>query len=249
MTMGIPTIQGVIDRRILVNFRVRPEAIRPLLPAPFRPKLVRGWAMAGICLIRLKQIRPRHLPAFIGVGSENAAHRIAVEWDESGMTRQGVYIVRRDSSCRFNALAGGRLFPGAHHLASFDVHETADTFQIKIHSDDDALRVRVDARVTTALATGSIFASLDEASAFFEAGAVGYSPGIDDSKFDGLELRSFGWKVEPLELEAVESSFFADALKFPAGTVEFDCALLMRGIEHEWRDCGKMCRGVSASDL
>jgi hypothetical protein len=46
------------------------------------------------------------------MSSENAAHRIAVDWDEAGYHGTGVYIPRRDTPSRFNALAGGRLFPG-----------------------------------------------------------------------------------------------------------------------------------------
>src|SRR4051812_5910246 len=118
--MKIPVIQGVIERRMLVNYRVRPDALRAILPPPFRPKLVNDdWGMAGICLIRLAQIRPRGMPQILGMTSENAAHRIAVEWDTDEGVSEGVYIVRRDSSSRFNALAGGRLFPGVHHHAEF----------------------------------------------------------------------------------------------------------------------------------
>ena len=32
----------------------------------------------------------------------------------------------------------------------------------------------------------------------------------------------------------MRSSFFEDESLFPRGSVGFDCALLMRGIEHEW---------------
>ena len=35
-------------------------------------------------------------------------------------------------------------------------------------------------------------------------------------------------------MSAVQSSYFDDRAVFPAGSIEFDCALLMRGIEHEW---------------
>ena len=58
----IPIIRGVIDRRILVNFRVDAAVLAKLLPEPFRPKLVAGAGIAGVCLIRLKQIRPRFFP-------------------------------------------------------------------------------------------------------------------------------------------------------------------------------------------
>src|SRR5688572_21509855 len=84
MTIRMPTLRGIIDRRLLVNFRVRPEVLRAFLPAPFQPKVVHGWGMAGICLIRLKDIRPRGFPSACGMDSENAAHRIAVEWEEAG---------------------------------------------------------------------------------------------------------------------------------------------------------------------
>lgn len=245
--MRIPVIQGVIDRRMLVNFRVRPESISAILPPPFRPKLIHGWAMAGICLIRLKQLRPRHMPAIVGIGSENAAHRIAVEWDQDGLPREGVFVVRRDSSSRLNALAGGRLFPGIHHHARFDVHETESTFHVALDSDDGEVSLQVDAQVTAELPEGSVFGSIDEASAFFEAGSVGYSPSGDEHSYEGLELRSFGWKVEPLAVSKVESSFFADTRRFPDESIEFDCALLMRGIEHEWHDHGTMCCGASPS--
>src|SRR5476651_2639127 len=87
--MRIPVIRGIIDRRILVNYRVEPDILARLLPRRFRPKLVNGSGMAGVCLIRLKHIRPRFLPSFLGISSENAAHRIAVEWDENGQTKEG----------------------------------------------------------------------------------------------------------------------------------------------------------------
>ena len=116
--MRLPVIRGVIDRRILVNYRVDPTIVAPMLPPPFRPKLFRGVGLVGICLIRLKQLRPAFLPAWIGISSENAAHRTAVEWDENGTTREGVYVRRRDTNSWLNTLTGGRLFPGFHHHAA-----------------------------------------------------------------------------------------------------------------------------------
>jgi hypothetical protein len=76
--MRFPRVHGTIRRRLLVNFRVAPDVIQRLLPAPFQPKLHHGRAIAGICLIRLEGIRPRRFPSMLGLSSENAAHRIAV---------------------------------------------------------------------------------------------------------------------------------------------------------------------------
>jgi hypothetical protein len=49
--MRIPVLKGTIRRRLLVNFGVDPAVIQRLLPTPFRPKLHRSHAIAGICLI------------------------------------------------------------------------------------------------------------------------------------------------------------------------------------------------------
>jgi len=239
--MRIPVLRGLIDRRILVNYRVAPEVLVKLLPNPFRPKLVRGFGMAGICLIRLKQIRPRFLPGFVGISSENAAHRIAVEWDEDGRRREGVYIPRRDSFSRFNTLVGGRLFPGVHNHARFHVAEEDGHFRVALDSDDGTTHVDIEGQVVSALPATSVFRSLAEASAFFEQGALGYSVTRRPGEFDGLELRSLQWHVEPLQVEKVESSFFEDRSVFPEGSAAFDCALLMRGIDHEWHGRPTLC--------
>jgi hypothetical protein len=135
--MKQPSVSGVVERRLLVNYRVDPEVAARVLPPPLRPQLVAGWAVAGICLIRLGQLRPSRVPARLGIRSENAAHRVAVEWDcAEGPPKTGVYIPRRDSASLVNVIAGGRLFPGEHHRAAFDVHETARDLHVAFDSVD-----------------------------------------------------------------------------------------------------------------
>jgi len=108
--MKIPVIQGVIRRRILANFRVDPEVMQRELPSRFEPKLQRGYAVAGICLIRLEHIRPRFIPESVGLNSENAAHRVAVLWEEEGVKREGVFISRRDTNSQLNHLLAAASF-------------------------------------------------------------------------------------------------------------------------------------------
>jgi hypothetical protein len=237
----IPTLRGVIDRRLLVNYRVDPDAIAAVLPPPFRPKLLRGHAIGSICLIRLKDLRPRFVPAWAGLRSENAAHRIAVEWDEGGRAREGVFIPRRDTNSRLTGAVGGRLFPGEHHVAHFDVREEGDHVRIAMDSLDGTAHVRVAGRLASTLPSSSIFESLNEVSAFIERGSVGYSATQDNGRFDGLELRTRTWKVTPFDVREIASSFFEDARSFPLGKATFDCALVMRAIEHEWHACAPIC--------
>lgn len=230
--MKIPTIHGYIDRRILINFTADPKAVEKIIPFPFRPKLYKGKAIVGICLIRLKNIKPKGFPDFIGVNSENGAHRIAVEWDENGETKSGVYIPRRDTSLKLNALVGGRIFPGKHYYAKFNVQEDKGNYHIDFKSSDDT-EILIDAIETKSFNNNSIFETLNNASDFFESGDLGYSP--NKGKFDGLRLKAYKWEVQPLDVQNVKSTFFENEEVFPKGSVTFDNALLMTNIEHEWK--------------
>jgi hypothetical protein len=197
--------------------------------------------MVGICLIRLKKVRPAFFPTWLGISSENAAHRTAVEWEDNGTVREGVYVRRRDTNSWLSSLAGGRLFPGIHYHARFSVEERADHYHAALRSDDGITSMAVHGRRADKLPASSVFRSLEEASAFFQGGSLGYSATPDPSRFQGLELRCLNWRMEPLEVEKVRSSFFEDESHFPKGSIEFDCALLMRGIDHEWHGKSDLC--------
>jgi Uncharacterized conserved protein (COG2071) len=238
--MRFPKVHGVIRRRLLVNFRVDPAVLQRQMPSPFRPKLHEGHGIAGICLIRLEGIRPKRVPRIFGLASENAAHRMAVLWDNHGVVREGVYIPRRDTGSLINHLGGGRIFPGEHHKAAFDVRESGDRIALTMSSADGNVRVNVSGQVAEALPPTSVFRTVKEASDFFEPGAVGYSATSDADRLDGVMLKTHVWSVEPLAVEQAHSTYFDDRTLFPPGSVAFDCALLMRNIGHEWLAAGDM---------
>jgi hypothetical protein len=109
-----------------------------------------------------------------------------------------------------------------------------------MESRDGEVKVDLAGRISDALPNSSVFPSLSAASSFFEPGSLGYSVTGDARRLDGIELETKEWRVEPLTLDRVNSSFFADEERFPKGSAEFDHALIMRNIAHEWH---------SASDL
>jgi hypothetical protein len=204
--------------------------------------------MAGICLIRLEQLRPRGFPVALGVASENAAHRIAVTWrDGRGVLCEGVYIPRRDTGALLNALTGGCLFPAEQQHARFRVRDGSTAIDLRMETADGAADVWLRARPGHCMPPSSRFASLDEASDFFAAGAVGYSATRDMTRLDGLRLRTRAWRVQPLDVDWVVSTYYADRARFPAGSVEYDCTLIMRDIPHEWQPQPDL-RTVAADD-
>ncbi|MEV7281501.1 DUF2071 domain-containing protein [Streptomyces sp. NPDC093111] len=233
--MRPPRLASVIERRLLVNYRVDPEAVVPLLPAPLRPQLVRGHAVAGICLLRLGSVRPAWAPAVLGLRSENAAHRVAVEWDGPDGVETGVYIPRRDTGSLVNRWAGGRVFPGEHGHADFEVRETADTLRVAYATRDGSTGVDVTVEVTERLEGSELFAGLDEASAFFRTGSKGWSATRSGCSLDGMELHTDAWRVEPGRVTAARSSYFDDPARFPAGSATLDSVLVMRDVPVRWR--------------
>lgn len=222
---------GHIDHRILLNFRIEPRVLDRILPAPLRPKIVNGWAIGGICQVSLSRMRPRGLPAIVGTRSHNAAHRIAVEHPEG----EGVYVPRRDTNSRINQLSGGRIFPGVYRRSKFEVESESGRYRVSIVDDEDARVMEIAARVVEDVPVGSVFASVEEASQFFERGNLGWSPGPREGVLDTIELATRSWNMAPLAVERAESSFFHDRSVFPEGSVEFDSGFVMRDLEHEWR--------------
>lgn len=239
-------MSGVIDRRLLVNYRVDPTVARALVPRPLRPLLMGGDAVAGICLLRLDDLRPTGLPAAIGLRSENVAHRIAVEWDVPQGTRTGVYIPRRDSGSRVNVVVGGRLFPGPHGPATFDVAENDTRLRVAFRNRDDGASARVEVRVVPQLEGSTLFTDLEAASAFFRRGSIGWSPGRAGARLDGLELRTNSWTMEATAIESVSSSFYEGGA-VPVTAAVLDSVLLMRRVPVTWYDAGRMVSAPRAS--
>jgi len=229
-------LRGLIRRRLLVNYRVDPEVMARLLPLPFRPSLVGGKALAGICLIRLEEIRPPFAPRSFGIRSENAAHRVAATWtDQQGRRTEGVYVLRRDTDSLWNHLAGGRLFPGVHRLSRFHVCDDGHRVQLRIDSADGLADLSIIARSTESLPATSVFQSLDEARRFFERGQDGYSASADKSGLEGIRLETDPWVLKPLEVDSVTATYFEHRAVFPEGSVAFDSAFVLRDVGHAWR--------------
>jgi hypothetical protein len=234
LIMELPVLNGIIDRRILINYRVKPEVVQALLPSHLEPITVNGYASAGICLLRLKNIGVKYSPSFMRITSENAAHRFLVKYFDGDKLVHGVYIPRRDTDSMLNVMLAGKLFSWPHYTALFEVAEANGIYSVKMRSKDDHSTLQVDARVTDTFPTGSMFDSIDHASGCFHNCSVGVSPSSKPGIFKTIRLKTKTWAVKPLKIRFLKSSYFENQSLFPAGTIVFDNALLMEGIAHEW---------------
>jgi hypothetical protein len=226
-------IDCTIARRLLVNYRIEPEVVAAHLPSPFRPQLVSGWAVGGVCFLELRDLRPAGAPVGFGLSSENVAHRFAVEWDDLDGKHVGVYVPRRDTSSRLASWSGGRLFPGVYRPAHFDPHDLGSSISIDVASRDGEVRLSVAAGAANALG-GQLFERPEDAARFFREGALGYSPAANAEHFEGVRLVSNSWDVSPVSVRHMASSLFDNHLLFPRGTCTLDCGLVMRDLPVRW---------------
>lgn len=220
----IHTVHARLRRRLLISYRVDPDTAASLLPAGFRPQVIDGAALAGVCVLGLESIRPSGAPGRGGLRSENAAHRIAVEWDGERGVERGVFIFERHSSAWHPVLFGGRLFPGVHRRARFRIEESDGRYALTMEAGAHSLAA--DVEVGGEWSSG-FFASVQEASDFYRSGRVGWSLGRDGRRAEAVTLTSDEWHVEGARLHGLRSSFF-DAL--PEGAAVFDSVVVMRDL-------------------
>lgn len=232
----LPILKGIIARRVLLNFRADAQIVQAMLPNPFVVQPHQGAAIVGVCLIRLEGLRVKGLPSQVGIASENVAHRVAVRYPLNGEMRPGVFIWRRETDQKLVQWFGGRLFPGVHRGARFFTQEDENGICMDVQSIDGATDVSFSAKFGQPWQPGSAFETLQEASGFFQQGGCGFSLTLSGNSVEGMELRTSQWSLSPLTVRLKKVSFFCDSSRFPEGSVEFDCGLLMRAVPHEWHE-------------
>jgi hypothetical protein len=231
-----PPLEGIIARRVLVNFWADPAVVQRWVPEPFQVSVQNGCAVVGVCLIRLENLRPKGLPAILGMSSENMAHRVAIWYPRAGGTREGVYIWRRETDQAIISLLGGKLFPGVHRHATFGVEEGGGAMTIEVRTEGRDADVWFGAHDAACWTPTPLFRTFAEASRFFESGDCGFSCSGSSGVLEGMRLRVGCWEMTPLEVHGVRAAFHEDPHRFPSGSVIFDCGLLMRGIPHQWHE-------------
>lgn len=193
----LPTIEGIIARRVLLNVRVDPEVAARIVPAPLEVDVRSDSAVAGVCLIRLEGLRPKGSPTAVGISSENMAHRIAIRYPSRDGMKRGVFIWRRETDNGLMKLLGGRLFPGVHGKATFDVSEGSGYLEYRVRSSSD-VDLSLGLHTETEWRGCQLFPELRDIETFFADGDYGYSCTLRGDRLEGLRLRSLAWKMNPL---------------------------------------------------
>ncbi len=55
-----------------------------------------------------------------------------------------------------------------------------------------------------------------------------------------MRLKTMNWQMEPMKVQSVHAAIYERLLANNALGIQFDCALSMRGIAHEWHEMNEV---------
>jgi hypothetical protein len=233
------------DCRIIVLYRCIPQRLAPLLPDGFEPREFRGYALAGLALVRRRVWSAALWPERL-VTVANLLHFVDLHRQRDDRGAGETLVLRCDTSSRLHAiLRTPRRFRQRQHHAQFRIRQDAGAISIDCSSDDRSMHVALSARPQRYPPASSLFRSPEQLRQFLheELQYLDLLPSSDRPKgAAGVGVRRH---LIPLQVEHLHASFFDDIERFPAGAAEFDSAYWLRTEEIAWQGAGRVCCDIA----
>ena len=231
----------VWEQAICVNYRVRPEALRPLVPAQFDLDLYDGWAWVSLTASRLTDFGAGPAPRMLRKNFYQATYRAHVTFtDFRGRRMRGCYFVRSETNSLLMSLTAN-LLPEfkAHRCATHPIlmARQGNHLLLSVDSGDDpagkVVLVLDAARPLDRMPDSSRFTSIDTAYDFLVDfyDAFSYDPRANEVLI--LQIDRGDWNIQGLEPIDYYLGYFS-AGPFPPGTTEFDSVFYFRDMPYRW---------------
>ncbi len=246
--MHSPPLRGRCPRRALFTWRLDPVAARRVVPAPLRPRVVHGSAVGAVDCMRLERLRPRILPGALGLSMEMCTHLIPAEWDDNGVRRDVLYVLRRDVQVSGLGRAGGLLLPGHPHPASIQVFDEDTQLQVSVNSKDEVCQLDLGGTLAGQWKESVLFSNGQQLMRILGNQAGGFLVFDDNGSGDLIELEAHPELAEPLDLQRSHSSLFEGGL-IPKGAAQPDAAVVLRNLVCLWSPKGKVLRASQRQGL
>jgi uncharacterized protein YqjF (DUF2071 family) len=238
------TMVGRFSECLLLAYRTPAESVRRLLPAGLELITVGAWAFWNIVLCRIEQMRPRGVPAALGLSYHHVAYRLYVRSQTARGPLEGLYFVRSDADSRLISCAGNLLTDFRFHPGSIDLNATTDRIAASVRSNDRAadLSLVTEPATTENLAPGSPFATADQA-----AHALKYQPlalSVTGERLRMAQVRrdETHWRESPIRVIESRFTFFDRLNQRPA----LERATRVEPIDYEWRLGDSLALATSA---
>jgi uncharacterized protein YqjF (DUF2071 family) len=229
------------EHAICANLRVRPAALRPLIPKQFDLDLHDGWAFVSLTASRLKDFGAGPVPRALRKNFYQATYRAHVVFtDFRGRRMRGCYFVRSETNSQVMSLVAN-LLPEfkAHHCATHPIlmARNGDHLLLSVDTGDDpagkVVLVLDAARPLDRMPAGSCFHSVDEAYNFIVDfyDAFSYDPRTNEVFILGIERGD--WNIQILQPVDYYLGYISSG-PFAAGHAELDSVFYFRDTPYRW---------------
>ena len=231
----------VWEQAVCVNVRVRPDALRPLVPSLFELDLHDGWAYVSLTASRLKDFGMGRIPRALRMNFYQSTYRAHVTFtDFRGRLSRGCYFVRSETNSQLMSLTAN-LLPEfkAHHCATHPMlmARNGDHLLLSVDSGDDpagkVVLVLDAAHPLDRMPASSRFSSIQQAYDFIVDFHDAFSFDPDTNDVFILSIDRGEWDIQVLEPADYYLGFFS-AGPFPAGTTELDSVFYFSNTPYRW---------------
>jgi hypothetical protein len=204
------TMAGLLQRCWLFPYQTPEAEARALLPPELEPVTREGCAFWNVVICRIHRMRPRLVPAFLGVSYWHVAYRLYVRCHpRAGPPIEGLYFLRSDCDSPLMTGAGNLLTDYHFHTARVEVAEEPPArLRIAVSSPDAPAAVVLDRSSPPGLPAHSAFGTLEEAAAFLKYQPFGISiarPG--EVNVVAIRRDEAAWQSRLVHVESAEWQF------------------------------------------
>jgi uncharacterized protein YqjF (DUF2071 family) len=225
-----------------INYRVEPDALAALLPAPLEPERhkSRGWVQ--VLVSSLRDLRPPGVPELFGQCFYQASYRAAVQYrDRAGALHRGGYFLRSETNHPVmraigNALAEFRF----HEFGAADMVMLREGDRLTVGVDPDPacphgrLVSVVDTRPLPGPPPGSSWSSLDELHGPLIECYDAFGVDAAGGHLYVLTIDRDPWHARFVRPESLYSEY-VDRGALGGGAAEVDSVLHLTECRYRWR--------------
>jgi uncharacterized protein YqjF (DUF2071 family) len=228
-------MQTLFRECFLVNFAIKPEALRPLIPAPIDLDLYGGEAYLSIVIAQMDRMRPAFLPRALGITYDQVVYRVVVRLPKSG--ERGVYFLRSDANNRWMSLAGDWLTFFRFHYSRIRTGREGDRLSIDLTARDERADIHADydlASTRDTLPASSRFDSFPAAREFLVQlfAAFAYDPLTNE--LSTVHIHRGEWAIKIVDDRKMVYHWMQAGPHFNSLNTRFDSIFYVREIPYYW---------------
>jgi len=224
----------------LVNFAIKPEALRPLIPKPMELDVHGGEAYLSIVIAQMDQMRPAFVPRGFGITYHQVVYRVVGRANGE----RGVCFLRSDADNALMSIAGDWLTFFRFHTTPIKTKRAGNRLSVDVTA---APRDHADIHATYDLASpqrrlpaSSRFASFDQAKEFLVQlfAAFAYDPLTNELSV--VHIQRGEWNIDVVDDKRAVYEWMQRGPHFNTQNARLDSIFYVRAIPYTWHTLEKV---------